>query len=61
MKRHCLSLKSKDDKLFNIDSKISVFLLKALKYMLNLVVDRISVQQLEYEIERTDLPDDSIF
>ena len=29
--------------------------------MLNLVVNRISLQQLEYEMERADLPDDYIF
>ena len=29
--------------------------------MLNLVIDRISLQQLEYEMERADLPDDYLF
>ena len=29
--------------------------------MLNLIVDSISLQQLEYEMERDDPPDDNIF
>ena len=44
---HCLRL-----------AKNPGFVLKPLKAMLNLVVDRISLQQLEYEIECADLPDD---
>ena len=56
-----LSIKEKDDLLFKIMSKIPAFVLNPLKAMLNLVVDRISLQQLEYEMERADLPDDYIF
>ena len=58
MKKHCLSLKSKDDALFNIRSKIPAFVLKPLKAILNLVVDRISLQHFGYEMERANLPDD---
>ena len=58
---NCLSLYAKDDVLFNIRSKIPAFALKPLKAMWNLVVDRIFLQQLEYEIERADLPDDYVF
>ena len=61
MKKHCLSLKSKDDELFKIRSKIPAFVLNPLKDMLNLVVYRISLQQLEHEMERADLPDDYFF
>ena len=50
MKIHCLSLKAKDDVRFKIKSKILAFLLKILKAMLNHVIDRISLQQLEYEM-----------
>ena len=37
--------------------KKPAFLLKPLMAMLKLVVDRISIQQLEYEMERADLTD----
>ena len=56
-----LSIKAKDDSLFKIMSKIPAFVLNPLKAMLNLVVDRISLQQLEYEMERADIPDDYNF
>ena len=35
--------------------------MKPLNAILNLVVDKISLQQLEYEIEHADIPDDYIF
>ena len=60
MKIHCLSFKSKDDTLSNIRSDRPTFVLKPLNSMMNLVVDRISFQQLDYKMERTDLLDDSI-
>ena len=61
MKKYCLYLKAKDGLLFKIRSKIPAFVIKQLKAMLDLVVDRIYLQQLEYEMERADLPDDYIF
>ena len=61
MKKYCLYLKSKYDALFKIRSKIPVFVLKPLQAMLNLVVDTISLQRLEYEMERVDLSDDYKF
>ena len=61
MKKHCLSLKARDDAMFKIMSKIFAFLLYPLKAMLHLVIGIISLQQLEYEMERTDLTDDYIF
>ena len=61
MKKHCLSLKAKNDALINISSKRPDFVLKPLKVMMDLVVDRISLQKLEYEMERADLPDDYNF
>ena len=54
----CLSLKAKNDALFKIRSKITAFVLNPLKAMLNLVVDIISLQQLDYEMERANIPDD---
>ena len=39
-------------------SKIPAFVIKPLNDMLNHVIDRISLQQLKYEMERTDLPHD---
>ena len=47
-KKHCLSLKAKYDALLKIRSKIPAFVMNPLKSILNLVVDGISVQQLEY-------------
>ena len=54
MKKHCLSLKAKDDALFRIGSKSPAFVLNPLKTMLKLVVDIITLQQLEYEMYRSD-------
>ena len=56
MNKHCLSLKAKDDALFKIESKSPTFVLNPLKAMLKLVVDIISLQQLEYEMYRADPP-----
>ena len=39
-------------------SKRPAFVLKPLNTIVNLVVNRISPQQIDYEIERADLPDD---
>ena len=58
MKKHCSYLKAKYDALFKIRSKIPAFVLNPLKSMLNLVVDRISLQKLEYEMKPDDIPDD---
>ena len=44
-----------------IGKKKPAFVLNPLKAMLNLVVEIISVQKLEYEMERVDLPDDYNF
>ena len=60
-KKHFLSLKSKDDALFRNISKRPDLVLKPLKAMLNPVVDRISFQELEHEMERADLHDDYNF
>ena len=61
MKEHYLSLKENYDTLFKIRSKIPSFVLKPLKVMMNLVVDIIPLQQLEYEMKRADLLDDFNF
>ena len=47
--------------MLKIRSKSPEFALKTLKEMLNLVVDRIYLQQLEYKMERDDIPDDYNF
>ena len=47
--------------MFNNKSKNPVFVLSPLKTMLNHVVDWISLHQLEYEMERIDLPDINFF
>ena len=47
--------------MFKIMSKRPASVLKPLNAKLNLVVDIISLQQLEYEMESADLPDGSIF
>ena len=61
MKKKCLSLKSKYYVMFNIRSKRPDFVLKTLKVVLNPFVDRLSLQQLEYKMERADDPDDYNF
>ena len=61
MKKHFLYLKTQDDELFKNILKISAFVLKPLKAMLNDVVDIIYIQQLEYEIESVDITNDYNF
>ena len=56
MKSNFLSLKIDYDDLFKNSSKIPTFLPRPFLNMLNLKVDRISLRQLEYEIDRTDYP-----
>ena len=41
--------------------KKAAFVLKPLKAMINYVVDRLSIQKPEYEMDHTDLPDDYNF
>ena len=50
-----------DDDLFKNKSKRPTFVLRPFLTMLNLEVDRLSLQQLEYEMDRTDYPVDLIF
>ena len=57
MKIHCLSLKNQDDALLRIGKK-PAFVLRPLNAMLKSEVDRLSLQQLEYEMDHADLPDD---
>ena len=52
---------SKDDTLFKIRSKRPAFVLDPLNAVLNLVVDRIYIQQPEYDMECYDLPNDYNF
>ena len=47
--------------MFNNRSKIPTFVLRPLKAMLNFEVDRLSLQQLEYKMDRTDYPVDYNF
>ena len=61
MKKNCLSLKTRDDALFKVKSKIPTFVLKPIKAIRKFLVDIISLQQLGYEMERSDLPDDYFF
>ena len=51
---NCYYIKAEDDALFNNTSKILTSVLSPLKSMLNFEVDRLSLQQLEYEIDSTD-------
>ena len=61
MKIFSLYIKSEDGALFNNSSRKPAFVLRTLKAMLNHVINRLSFQQLEYEMERTGLPDGYIF
>ena len=61
VKMHCYSVKAEDDALSNNSSKIPAFVLRPLKSMLNYEVDRLSLQQLLYEMNRTDYPVDCNF
>ena len=58
MRFNCLSLKLYDDDIFKNRSKIPTFFKKLFLTILNLEVDRTSLQQLEYEMDRTDYPVD---
>ena len=58
MNIHCCSLKAEDDALFNNMSKIPAFVLSPLKSILNSEVDRLSLRQLEYDMDRTNYPID---
>ena len=58
MKFNSLFIKLDDDDLFKNRSKITSFLIRPYLTMLNLEVDRISIQKLEYEMDRTDYPVD---
>ena len=58
---HYYYLKTQDDALFKNRSKLPDFVLRPLKFMLNLEVDRLSLQQLEYEMDCTDYPADYNF
>ena len=60
IKIHFLSLKEEDDTLFKNREK-PAFVLRLLKAKFKNVVGRLSLQQLEYEMDFTDLPDDYNF
>ena len=57
IKVHYLSLYAEDDALFKNRSQKPSFALRPLKSMLNFEVDRLSLQQIEYEMDCADLPD----
>ena len=59
--KNYLSLKAKDNALFNIRSKIPAFVLNPLNAMPNFVIDIIYLTQLEYEMDCADLSDDHFF
>ena len=59
--KNLLSLKARDDSLFKNISKKPAFVLNPLKAMIKHVVDIISLQQLDYEMECVDIPDDYNF
>ena len=61
MKFNCLSLKIDDDELFKKGSKISTFFIRPFLTMLNLEVEKISLQQLEYKMDFTNYPGDYNF
>ena len=56
MKFNCHALKLDDDDMFKNRSKIPTFVTRPFLTMLNLEVDIISLQKLEYEMDRTDYP-----
>ena len=58
---NCYYLNAEDDSLFNNRSKRPGFLLRLSNSMLKFEVDRLSIQQLEYEMNRTDYPVDYNF
>ena len=47
---------TQDDALFKNVLKRPAFVLRPLEYMLNFEVNRLSLQQLEYEMDRLDYP-----
>ena len=53
---HCYYLKIDDDALLRNRSKRPAFVLRPLKSMLNFEVDILSLQQLDYEMDRTGYP-----
>ena len=55
-KVNCHSLIKDDDDLFKNTSKRPSFVLRPLKTMLNFELDRLYLQQLEYELDCTDFP-----
>ena len=61
MKFNFHALKLDDDGRFKNRLKRPTFFIKPFSTMLNLEVDRISLQQLEYEMDRTDYPVDYSF
>ena len=61
MNTHCYSLKMDDDTLLKNRSKTPDFVLRPLKSMINVEVERLSLQKLKYEIDCTDNPVDSNF
>ena len=61
MNMHCYSLKIDDNALFKNRLKRPTFTQRPLKSMLDFEVDRLSLQQLEYEMDRTDYPVDCNF
>ena len=61
MKFNYLYLGLDDDELFKNRSQISKFVIRPFLAMLNLEVDRISLQKLEYKMDRTDYPFDYNF
>ena len=58
MNMYCYYLKIDDDALFKNMSKRPASLLRTLNSMLNSEVYRLSLQKLEYEMDRTDYPID---
>ena len=60
-KMHCYYIKNQDDALFKNRSKRPAFLIRPLNYMLNSEVDRLYLQQIEFEMDRTDYPVDYNF
>ena len=58
MKFNCLYCKIDDDDLFNNRSKRPTFFIRPFPTTINLEVERISLHQLEYEMDCTDYPVD---
>ena len=51
---NCYSFKFDEDALFRNRSKRPACVLSQLKFMLNFEVDKLSLQQIEYEMDSTD-------